>query len=111
MNIQHKELAAGKWNTLSLMEQMANVGSEVERTISWQKKKNQAYSELAFVRALELLDLTVADRKNVYRLKELLRVRESLADFFFFGNSYHSTAEQWQKYFLAFNYAARVGQN
>jgi len=35
MNIQHKELAAGRWNKLSFVEQMANVGSEVERTINW----------------------------------------------------------------------------
>lgn len=64
MNIQHRELAAGKWDRLSLMEQMANIGSEVERTINWRKKNNSEYSRLAFDRSLELLDLTVADRKT-----------------------------------------------
>jgi len=29
----HKELADGKWQLLSFAEQMANIGSEVERTI------------------------------------------------------------------------------
>ncbi|MFA6431428.1 MAG: hypothetical protein WCV91_03490 [Candidatus Margulisiibacteriota bacterium] len=111
MNIQHKELAAGKWNTLSFMEQMANIGSEVERTINWRNKNNPEYSRLAFERALELLDLTVADQKNILRLKEVLRVREVLADCFSFENIYLSTDSQWKSYFLSFNYAARINCN
>jgi hypothetical protein len=31
MSHAHPELAAGRWNSLSFLEQMANVGSEVER--------------------------------------------------------------------------------
>jgi hypothetical protein len=38
MNEQHKNLAAGKWNSLAFFEQMANVGSEVERAIIWREK-------------------------------------------------------------------------
>ena len=108
MNNQHRELAGGKWNVLSLVEQMANIGSEVNRTINWRKKNNPEYSRLAFDRALELLDLTLADKKNKHRLRELLRVREVLADYFFFENSYQSTDQNWQSYFLAFNFAARI---
>jgi len=108
MNIQHRELANGKWDKLSFMEQMANIGSEVERTINWRKKNNPEYSRLAFDRALELLDLTSASKKNKHRLRELLRVREALADHFFFKNSYSSTDQNWQNYFLAFNFAARI---
>jgi vacuolar-type H+-ATPase catalytic subunit A/Vma1 len=109
--VHHKELAAGRWNDLSLMEQMANIGSEVERTINWRNKNNMEYSRLAFERSLELLDLTVADQKNSTRLKEILRVREALADHFSFDNIYNTTDQQWQKYFLSFNYAARLGHN
>lgn len=108
MTIQHQELAAGRWAKLNFMEQMANVGSEVGRAISWKEKGNAEYSSSAFIRALELLDLTIADQKAPPRLKELTRVREALADFFVFNNEYRSTAENWNKYFLAFNYAARV---
>jgi hypothetical protein len=108
MNYQHKELAAGRWNKLAFVEQMANVGSEVERTIGWLKKKNTEYCRLAFDRALELLDLTMADKKNLSRLKELARVREALADYFLFDNIYGSSDKKWQDYFLAFNYAARL---
>ena len=98
MSCQHRELAAGKWNLLSLAEQMANIGSEVERTISWKAKGRMDFSGRAFDRAIELLDLTIADTKNRTRLKELLRVRETLADCFVFDNIYQSTPESWQRY-------------
>ena len=107
MTPQHTELASGRWQTLSLMEQLANVGSEVERAISWRNKNNADYSRMAFERSLELLDLTISDSKNLQRLKELLRLREVLADYFSFSNVYNSSDESWHKYFLAFNYAAR----
>jgi hypothetical protein len=104
----HKELAKGRWFKFSLMEQLANVGSDIERTISWKKKGNLEYSQKAFERALELLDLTIADPKNRKRLKEILRMREALADHFFFDNEYQTTDECWQKYFYQFNYAAAM---
>jgi hypothetical protein len=87
------------------MEQMANIGSEVERTIKW-KDKNKEYSQSSFERALELFELTVNDKKNIHRLKEILRAQELFMDFMF-DNQYNSTAENWQKYFYAFNYAVR----
>jgi hypothetical protein len=107
MNYQHKELAAGKWNLLPLAEQMAHIGSEVERTISWKAKERMDFSGRAFDRAIELLDLTIADTKNRARLKELLRVREALADCFVFDNAYQSTPESWQRYFRCFLMAVR----
>jgi len=107
MSYQHKELAAGKWNLLSLAEQMANIGSEVERTISWKAKGRMDLSSRAFDRAIELLDLTNADAKNRTRLKELLRVREALADCFVYDNIYQSTPESWQRYFRCFLMAVR----
>ncbi len=107
MDYQHKELAQGRWLELSFFEQMANVGSEVERAIKW-RGKNKNYSQGAIERALELLDLTADDGKNRLRLRELLRLREVLVDYFCFDNIYGSTDKKWQNYFLAFNYAARV---
>ncbi len=107
--IYHKELSQGRWFDLPFFEQMANIGSEVGRTISWRKKNNE-YSNLAFKRALELLDLTIGDQKNRLRLKELTRLREALADYFFFDNSYGSSDERWQSYFYPFNYASRLSR-
>ncbi|MBU4455431.1 hypothetical protein KJ586_02890 [Patescibacteria group bacterium] len=108
MKYQHKELASGRWQKMPLAEQIANIGSEVERTIIWKNKKNKEYADLAFERALELLDLTIGDKKNKKRLKELTRVREALADYFVFDNIYKSTDELWRKYFYNFNYLFAV---
>jgi len=108
MTIHHKQLAPERWFELSLVEQLANVGSDIERTIQWKKKGNLEYSQRAFERALELIDLTVADPKNRKRLKEVLRAREMLVDHFVYDNSYSSTDESWQRYFLQFNYAAAI---
>jgi len=104
----HKSLASGRWLELSLVEQLANVGTDIERTIQWKKRGSLDDSQKAFERAFELLGLTIADPKNRKRLKELVRVREALADYFVFDNEYNSTDEQWQKYFYDFNYAAAI---
>lgn len=111
MGYQHKELAGGRWNQLSFSEQMANIGSEVERTIGWREKDNPDYSRRAFERALELIDITINDQKNLKRLKEICRVREALADHFLFDNAYQSTDADWSGYFYPFNYKARIKED
>lgn len=109
MSYLHKNLAAGKWKKLSFFRQMANIGSEVERAINWRVKRPE-YSHSAFERALELLDLTIKDEKNHKRgrLKELLRLRELLVDYFCFENVYNSSSDNWKSYFFAFSYAANL---
>ena len=103
-------MANGKWRELTLMEQLGNVGSEVERTILWKKKDCSEKSQQAFERALELLDLTIQDPKNKYRLKEICRCRELLVDYFAYDNIYGSSDELWHNYFYAFAYLARMQQ-
>ena len=107
MNPQHKDLAAGRWSKLSFVEQMANIGSEVERALNWRIKKNADYSQKAFERALELMDLTLDNVINKTHFKELTRVREALVDYFFGSNEFMSTDPLWRKYFLPFTYLAR----
>ncbi|AKM79687.1 MAG: hypothetical protein UX85_C0001G0153 [Candidatus Beckwithbacteria bacterium GW2011_GWB1_47_15] len=107
MKYQHRDLAKGKWRKLTLMEQMANVGSEVSRTIKW-KKKDKKYAQMAFWRALELLGLTINDPKNKAGLKEICRAKEMLVDWYFDNPLYRSSDEEWQRYFNQFNWAARI---
>ena len=107
MNYQHKELAEGRWAKLTFFEQMANIGSEVERALSWKEKNNIEYSQKAFERALELIDLTLENTKGLPRLKEIARVRESLVDYFFGVNQFESTEDFWRKYFFSFTFACR----
>ena len=107
-NFYHKNLADGSWSKLSFAEQMANVGSEVERTIKWKNKNKPERSRLAFFRALELMDFTITDKDNINRLGELCRTREVLVDYFFADNRYKSTDILWQKYFRAFTWKANL---
>ena len=106
--IIHKDLAAGRWFKLSLIEQLANIGSDIIRTIEWKKKGDPTLSQQAFERALELIDLTIADPKNKGRLKEIVRSREALVDHFVYDNEYNTTDEIWYNYFFDFNYAAAL---
>ena len=110
MKYQHQELASGRWEKLNLVEQMANIGSEVERTLLWREKGNSPYSQKAFERTLELLDLTIADSRNKKRLRELTRLREALVDYFFGENQFSSSDRLWRNYFFAFNYAAKINR-
>ena len=107
MNYQHKELATGRWMQMSFIEQMANVGSEVERALMWKSKNNDDYSQKAFERALELLDLTLEGAESLARLKEIARVREAMVDYFLGANEFKSSDALWKKYFFHFAYAVR----
>lgn len=107
MSYQHKGLAAGRWKNLSFLEQMANIGSEVERAINWQAKDKPVYCQKAAERALELLDLTLETDMSFSRCKELARVREAIIDYFFGENQFVSTHALWKGYFSHFTYAAR----
>ncbi len=107
MNYQHKDLAAGRWGKLSFLEQMANIGSEVGRALNWRTKKNADYSQKAFERTLELIDLTLENNVNFAHLKEITRMREAIVDYFLGANQFMSTDVSWKKYFSHFTYAAR----
>lgn len=106
MNYFHKEIV-DSWKNYSIFEQMANIGAEVGRAINWKKKKNLEMSTNAFYRALELIDLTVKDKKNKNSLKEILRLREVLGDYLVGDNIYQSNEKHWEKYFYFFNFATR----
>ncbi len=110
MNFQHRELASGRWDGLSLLEQMAHIGSEVERALNWRVKENAEYGRRAFERALELLDLTLDGCENRVHLKEIARTREVLVDFFFGSNQFASSDDSWRAYFLPFACAVRKGR-
>jgi hypothetical protein len=94
-----------KWFQLSSIEQMANIGAEVGRAINWKKKGEKNLSLNALFRALDLIDASVADKKNKNRLKEFLRTREILVDYFVGKNIYQTSESQLEKYFYYFNLA------
>lgn len=107
MNIQHKNLAEGRWHQLSLIEQMGNIGSEINRAVRWQNKDDKLF-ESTVSRALELLDLTISDPRWRNRLKELVRVREFMCDAVFGNKEYRTSLEDINRYFFHFALAFRI---
>jgi hypothetical protein len=104
----HHGLAAGRWGSLTLFEQLGNVGSEVGRATNARARNDAPRFEGAFVRAMELFDLTLADpRWSAPRLREIARAREVTCDFLVGENDYGSTADWLDGYFLQFAIAAR----
>ena len=99
-NIQHKKQAQGEWIKKSFLEQMANIGSEVYRAMNWRDKGNEEYAQMAFIKSLELFDLSKSSKFTYPQYKELLRMREIWVDFFKYDNEYNSTQDSINKYFM-----------
>lgn len=97
---QHPGLGE-RWATFSLMGQLANVGSEVERTIRAHATGNASRFDSALARALELFDLTAADARWCGpRRREILRAREEFCRLFFSAAPPEHSISGLQRYFL-----------
>lgn len=104
----HSSLAAGRWQLLSLMEQLGHVGSEVDRAISAHMQGRQDRFERALERALELFDLTATDpRWKLHQRREILRAREQFCRVFYDETAERDLASYLSAYFLQFAVAAR----
>ena len=93
---------------MPLVEQMANVGSEVSRTIRALSQGHAERATSAMARALELFDLTAADprRKGPGR-REVLRARELFCGLRYSSARAPGDTEFIERYFLQFAVAAR----
>jgi nitrate reductase assembly molybdenum cofactor insertion protein NarJ len=102
--------AAARWHTLAMVEQMANIGSEVERTLrAFDQGRTDSFDH-ALRGALELFDLTAADERwRGARRREMLRVRETFCGVFFTDPATREPglSEYLRSYFLQFAVAAR----
>lgn len=61
MTALHLTLAAGRWQTFTLAEQLGNIGSELARFAAGQEHHDPTAADAAAARLFELLDLTIAD--------------------------------------------------
>jgi hypothetical protein len=74
-----------RWATLPFIEQMANIGSEVGRTAKWIAKDKAEMAASAYLRALDLFDLTIEygrikERGRSVMLNEVCRARDYFTD-------------------------------
>ena len=95
-----------RWAQLTFNEQMGNIGAEVGRAII-------AHREGKLDRETRAIDLfsataeTLIGTKYAYRLKEVLRARDEFLRLFFDG-TFETDAENIDRYFMYFAYAARA---
>lgn len=105
-----------KWAALDFITQMANIGSEVGRTLKWKQKSNKALAKSSFIRAIDLFDLTIevgrikstpSSRDSM--LREVLMARDQ------FSNEYLSEDQsaiiKSEKYFAQFAKACAARSN
>jgi len=104
----HVGLAAGRWAALSLVEQLANVGAEVDRAVAaWEAQRPDRFDR-ALARALELFDLTAGDgRWGGPRRREILRAREEFCRLFFDEERPPDAVRTLRDYFLRLTLLAR----
>jgi len=81
-----------RWAGMMLPQQMANIGSEVGRSAKWLAKGKPEMAQGAYLRALDLIDLTLKVGRLGTRgrgpfLKELCRARDYYTDAFLSGNT------------------------
>jgi hypothetical protein len=96
------------WQRFSLVEQLANVGSEVDRAIRAHQSGATLRFENALSRALDLFDQTATDsRWTLSRRREVLRAREEFCRLFYDPEIRPGSADSLRRYFLAFAVAAR----
>ena len=104
----HASLAADVAELLIERQRVPASGSDVGRAIRAKAHHDDLRLQGALERALELLDLTLADdRWRGPRRREIARAREVVCDFLVGDNDYASTGESLDAYFFAFAMAAR----
>ena len=107
MSFHHSDLAAGRWHSMSLMEQLGNAGSEISRALRARDLGNLDRERSALKRFLDLIDMTIADPRLRGRRREICRLREIVCDYFVGENIYRSTPESLDRYFMPYAKAAR----
>lgn len=90
------------WYNMPVGLQLANVGSEVNRALSWKKRGNTQRTVSFCNKAIDFLEIMKTDEKNRNRIGELNFCIEELKDFFFGDNIYGTTDETLMKYYDAF---------
>lgn len=63
MSMIHQQLASGRWHTLDLVEQLANIASEFHRVVVFQNRNKTAQAAASIKRLNELVILTLDDRR------------------------------------------------
>ncbi len=107
-DLTHLESVRPSWTKFSLIEQLANIGSEVHRAVL--AKNNKARYWGAVTRALDLFWLTIEDPRWSGRRREILRARELFAAAALGSDEFKTSLEDLDDYFDPFTWLARANR-
>ena len=91
-----------RWHSLTFYQQLGNIASELSRGIKFKNQNDLEQMNSSLWRLLELLDLTIDDKKNTSRLRELCRFKEVLGDWYCQTKVYDVNPESLKTYALNF---------
>lgn len=91
-----------KWFSMTIQEQISNIGSEVLRADRWKQKGNRERMRAYYDAAISFLCLSIRDPKNAAGKNELNLCIDELADYFIGENRWGTTSETLRKYYNAF---------
>ena len=95
---------AQRWNSMSVSEQILNIGGEIQRAVDRQEKGKRDEADEFLSKAFEWLELTKDDPKNKGRIKELDIAEDEVKDYFGaneWNNNCHSVMSYWDSFFSA----------
>lgn len=100
-----------RWATMTIFEQMGNIGSEVERSIKAHEKHDTELFDAALIRTLDLFDATteVLIAKRSPKTREVLRARNQYLELFYSRDvTPGESSEKLIDYFMQFSLVARA---
>jgi hypothetical protein len=99
-----------RWAKFSTIEQMANIGSEVGRSINAYRRGDGVSFEADLDRALDLFSATaeLLAAQHSRRIREVLRVRDQFLQLFYGSPEDFRDASKLEEYFIQFGVAARA---
>lgn len=91
-----------KWLKLSRTQQIGNIGSEIARARYWESQSDFVNRERALECSLELLDLTLDDKRWKSGLKEIARLREVISAWFCNQTIFDISPKELEDYCISF---------
>jgi hypothetical protein len=97
-----------KWQKFSKEDQILNIAAELSRAKFWLERKDEFQVLNCLNRAFELMDLTINASRHQRILKELLRLREVLSQFYIDKNKNINDLKRIFKTLLLLNKATSL---
>ncbi len=97
-----------RWRNKTFYEQMGNIASELSRAVKFKEQQDFGHMNSSLWRTLEMIDLTIDDKRNISRSRELCRFKEVLSDWYCRTGEYRVKPESLKSY--ALNFALLAGK-